>query len=551
MAQITHSEWASEDSYGASAGANTRKGGDIASFKRLPFNFCSLSLQPFENPVCTEDGTLFDLENILNWLKKHKTNPVNGQPLKSKDLIRLHFLKNDDGEYADPVTYKVFTNSTHIVAIQNTGNVFAWDTIERLNIKAKNWRDLVSEQDFTRKDIITIQDPLNVGSRDLSSFKHLQDGTSTLTPEQEAARSAGVNEQNLGSAAKILKAKEAVARRREEREKLVSEQHTESQALANARQAQQQIARPGQQGPKNIPHNAARYTTGAAAASFTSTGLTPSTSTERAILSDEEYMLKPRRVKQKGYARLTTTQGEVIIELYPEFAPKAVWNFTQLAKRGYYRGVAFHRNIKNFMIQGGDPTGTGRGGQSCWGKPFNDETANNLVHDSRGIVSMANKGKDTNTSQFFITYRGVPHLNNKHTIFGKVVDGLETLSRLEQVEVDDKDRPLQECRIEDVVVYVDAFDEFLKQRAHDMGKAAEKEALARKGGTVDDQTTWTGKKISSAGKSELDHESSIGKYLKHKTDKVADTKDDDQDWTAEPASKKAKKGGGFGNFDSW
>ncbi|KAL8945677.1 MAG: hypothetical protein Q9222_007817, partial [Ikaeria aurantiellina] len=85
----------------------------------------------------------------------------------------------------DPVTYKVFTDNTHIVALKNTGNVFTYDTIERLNIKAKNWRDLVSEEDFSRKDIITLQDPQNVESRNLSSFKYLKDGTDTLTPEQQ------------------------------------------------------------------------------------------------------------------------------------------------------------------------------------------------------------------------------------------------------------------------------------------------------------------------------------------------------------------------------
>lgn len=514
-------------------------------FKKLPFNFCSLSLQPFEHPVCTSNGTIFDLTNILPWLKKHGTNPVNGEPLSSKDLIKLHFVKNDDGEFADPVTFKVFTDNSHIVALRGTGNVFAWDTIERLNIKAKNWRDLVNDESFDRKDIITIQDPLNVSSRDLSSFKYLQDGVSALTPEQEAERAAGLNEQNLGSAAKILKAREAVARRRDEREKLADKDVTEQQALVNARKARDAAARSGQQA-KKTPYNAAQYTTGAAAASFTSTGLTPSTSTDRAILTDEEYMLHPKRVKQKGYARLSTSQGDIIIELYPEYAPKAVWNFAQLAKRGYYKGVAFHRNIKNFMIQGGDPTGTGRGGQSCWGKTFGDEFANNLTHDARGVVSMANKGKDTNTSQFFITYRAVPHLNNKHTIFGKVVDGLDALSRLENVAVDDKDRPIEECRIDNVVVYVNPFDEFLQQKEADSLKAARKEELARQGGTIDDQTTWTGRKVN-GGASTMDTSTSIGKYLKHS--KPDESNDALVEWQ-EPSAKRAKKSG-FGNFDNW
>ena len=112
--------------------------------------------------------------------------------MKSADLIKLKFAKNDDGEYVDPVTFKVFTDNTHIVALRNTGNVFAWDTVERLNIKGKNWKDLVTDEDFERKDIITLQDPQNVASRDLSQYKHLKEGTNTLTPEQEAERGAGI-----------------------------------------------------------------------------------------------------------------------------------------------------------------------------------------------------------------------------------------------------------------------------------------------------------------------------------------------------------------------
>ena len=492
----------------------------------------------------------------MPWLKKHGTNPVNGEPLSSKELIKLNFAKNDDGEYVDPVTFKVFTDNTHIVALRNTGNVFAWDTIERLNIKAKNWHDLVSDEEFSRKGIITLQDPQNVESRDLSRFKYLQEGADTLTPEQKEQRSAGVNDANLGSAAKILKAREAIERRRAERAGQSNGQDaTENQA--NARKAHADVANSSRT-TKPLPYNAAQYTTGRTAASFTSTSMDVSTTTERATLTDEEYMLKPRRVKQKGYARLQTNLGDVNIELYPEYAPKAVWNFVTLAKRGYYKDVAFHRNIKNFMIQGGDPTGTGRGGQSCWGKPFADEFEGPLTHDTRGMMSMANKGKDTNTSQFFVTYRAAKHLDRKHTIFGRVTaDGMETLKRLEAVETDEKDRPIQECVLEDVVVYVDPFEEFLKQRSENEAKELRKVEVQRQGGEEDDRTTWTGKRVRANGKVVEDSgDSGVGKYLKAAAarQRVADEDEIVGEWEEpEPPSKKAKKGGGggFGNFDSW
>jgi peptidyl-prolyl cis-trans isomerase-like protein 2 len=178
---ITHSEWSSSDAYGNTRGANSANRASAAglssTFKRLPFNYCAVSLQPFTDPVCTSLGTIFDLTHILTWLSKHpNTNPVDGTPLKRDELTTLNFAKNEDGEYVDPVTYKVFTDNTHIVALRKSGNVFAWDTVERLNIKAKNWQDLVSDDEFTRKDIITLQDPQSIESRDFSSYKHVKDG---------------------------------------------------------------------------------------------------------------------------------------------------------------------------------------------------------------------------------------------------------------------------------------------------------------------------------------------------------------------------------------
>lgn len=219
------------------------------------------------------------------------------------------------------------------------------------------------------------------------------------TPVTEHDSAENVNTNALGSAAKIVKAKEAVAKARAERAQQAgsagSKALSKTGSAVGAKAASQKAQQPG----KVTPYNAARYTTGLAAASLTSTGMTPHTSGELALLSDEEYMLKRGRVKHKGYARISTTSGDLNLELHTEYAPKAVWNFLKLAKKGYYKDVTFHRNIKGFMAQGGDPTGTGRGGESIWGKYFNDEFEGPLKHDSRGTVSMANKGKNTNSSQ--------------------------------------------------------------------------------------------------------------------------------------------------------
>lgn len=170
---------------------------------------------------------------------------------------------------------------------------------------------------------------------------------------------------------------------------------------------------------------------------------------------------------------IKTSMGDIKIKLFPEKAPKAVENFVTHAKNGYYNNVIFHRVINDFMIQGGDPEGTGYGGESIWGKPFEDEFSNELRH-FRGALSMANAGPNTNSSQFFIVQNkniyepyiqimeqydfpediienykqgGVPELDGQHTVFGQVFEGMDIVDKIAEVEVDDKAKPL-----EDVVI---------------------------------------------------------------------------------------------------
>ena len=133
---------------------------------------------------------------------------------------------------------------------------------------------------------------------------------------------------------------------------------------------------------------------------------------------------------------LETTQGKIEIQLQPKIAPKAVENFVTHIKNGYYNGLIFHRIIKNFMIQGGDPTGTGRGGQSIWNKSFKDEFSPKALFNKSGILAMANAGPNTNGSQFFITTKPTPWLNGHHTIFGAITpNSFDVLSKLNNTPV--------------------------------------------------------------------------------------------------------------------
>jgi len=144
---------------------------------------------------------------------------------------------------------------------------------------------------------------------------------------------------------------------------------------------------------------------------------------------------------------LQTTQGMIEIKLRPSVAPKACENFLELVEKSYYNGIIFHRVIKKFMIQGGDPTGTGRGGQSAWGKPFQDEVDPRVTFDRPGLVAMANAGPNTNGSQFFITTARTPWLNMKHTIFGEVIAGYNVVTLIENMPTDSSDKPLTEQKI--------------------------------------------------------------------------------------------------------
>jgi peptidylprolyl isomerase domain and WD repeat-containing protein 1 len=149
-------------------------------------------------------------------------------------------------------------------------------------------------------------------------------------------------------------------------------------------------------------------------------------------------------------ATLFTSAGDIVLELYPQHAPKAVENFTTHGKQGYYDGTIFHRVIPKFMVQGGDPKGDGTGGTSIWGREFADEFAAELRHKEPYVVSMANAGPGTNGSQFFITTDAATHLDGKHTIFGRVKQGMDVVHTIEMAKTDRLDRPIEPVSIHSV-----------------------------------------------------------------------------------------------------
>lgn len=156
--------------------------------------------------------------------------------------------------------------------------------------------------------------------------------------------------------------------------------------------------------------------------------------------------------KKQYKVEMKTTLGTIKLKLYGKESPKAVENFVRLVNNQYYNGIIFHRVIKDFMIQTGDPTGTGTGGQSAFGKEFENEDDPSLSYNKAGILGMANHGKNTNGSQFFITTGPKPHLDHGYTIFGEVTEGLDVVSAIEKVKTNESDKPLEDVKMTQVTL---------------------------------------------------------------------------------------------------
>ncbi|TYJ53572.1 peptidyl-prolyl cis-trans isomerase-like 2 [Cryptococcus floricola] len=580
---VTHAEHSAGSHTASSYGKRAATG--KSEFQRLPFDCCALSLQPFKNPVAVvaqpKEGEapradVFDLLNIVPYIRKYKTNPVSGKSLETSQLIKLNFFRNAEGNLHDPITYKVFSPHIHIVFLKNTGNVFDMSSLQLLAIKPKTWRDLVNDEPFKREDIVTIQDPENLGARDLREYDYVKNELKVNDDDMAGDPLKGINVDAAGGASKVLKMIAEKTRAEQAAEMpppAVTEGKKKEGVVAKKRQVEQ------------LAYNASNYSSGRAAASLTSTALTPQLKSERAMFDEEEYMFDEfqKVVKDKdrqackAYATILTNLGGLNVELHGDRAPKTVYNFVQLAKQGKYDNVVFHRLIPGFMVQGGDPTGTGSGGQSFWGEPFRDEYSEKgaFKHDGRGVMSMANSGPRTNTSQFFFTFRETPHLDGKHTVFGKLVGGEDVLDKIERIPVLSSNRPVKDLVILGVNVLQDPFETYKErlqaklarqdQSAETLAKRAAKQAEREK-----DRTTWLGTDLGEKGESKAvkekrkaeEEEGGVGKYMKAAAArsvgtgagagkvgaKVGGKVPEVMDFGAE---KKKKKTSGFGNFSGW
>jgi peptidyl-prolyl cis-trans isomerase-like protein 2 len=363
---LTNKEWKHE--WGG------RKEAALQQLSRLPFSCCALSLTPFTDPVMSPDGTIFEvfassylcslldinsfihmfvaqLLNIIPYIKEHGVNPVTGQPLSIKQLTKLVFHKNPSGDYHCPVTFKVFNDHSHIVAIRTSGNVYSYEAVDQLNVKAKNMTDLLSGEAFSKADIVTVQDPADWSRRQIDLFEHIRRKRAQIDGgDADVATSTAQSSTAAAAAAPAENQAEAFTGKR-----------LPKPAAEDERDPKRTKAAPIQLAPAR-----AHFTTGAAAASFTSTAQVLVTTNQSRALDEEEIREKrytnirraaltrkgqADQTSMKAFVRLNTNLGALNLRLDCDFAPRTCHNFLALCEKGYYNGVKFHRLISNFMIQ--------------------------------------------------------------------------------------------------------------------------------------------------------------------------------------------------------
>mmetsp|Transcript_21873 Transcript_21873/g.32743 ORF Transcript_21873/g.32743 Transcript_21873/m.32743 type:complete len:632 (-) Transcript_21873:104-1999(-) len=481
----------------------------------LPFDCCALTLTPFTNPVCcivqsdsngngsnnkgndinqlnkkkVNHGIIFENSEIMPYLLKHKSNPLTGKPMSSQNLITLSIDSSTDGDnnkktWQCPIMNKPFLNHTKIVAVKikgtNRANVYSYEAYQTLNVKNKNYIDLIDGTKFhPTKDVIVLND-VDDGAlaklRDINNFVHLD----TLRKNHQQNGGSGQDGAGGGvnlsvSAKRIMDKLQSKQKKQKEEEEKIKKRKQQEENEKNDDTGKDDYKK-----MKILTSDLGiTYTKGRASGSLTSTAL-PSASlsstsdireaTEEEILTSLFDTMKKR--KQKAFVRMYTNFGNMDIELQADIAPRTCMNFIGLVEKKWYDGTSFHRLIRNFMIQGGGSRTSStkkkkrktlngsEGGndkeQSIWGRPFQDEFDQRLKHVGPGVVSMANAGKDTNKCQFFITFKSAPHLDNKHSVFGKVVKGLNVLADLENVPCDKtNNRPLEDVYIEKMILFGD------------------------------------------------------------------------------------------------
>lgn len=549
--------------------------------RRLPFHCCALTLNPFVDPVCTlSSGIVFDSAALTDFVLKHHKDPVTGNPLSTQDICSLHMDQDDEGRWQCPILTKPFSDHTKIIAIVHRTTkeayVYSDEAYRELNVKPKNWFDLTTNQKFNPKqDVLILNDPNNdefQKRRDIQSFWHITNG------RQRQSTTSHHQNSNVRHSVTATRIMEQIQKQQQQ---ATAKRQNESTTTSTTTSDKNKKLKIFSQDVTGV-----QYTSGKASGSFTSTFMDVSNDNTTREASQEEILQSQFRVmksilREKGYVTMYTNLGNMVLELHCDIVPRTCTNFLGLCQKQRYNGTSFHRLISNFMIQGGKSTKEEEEG-SIWGPnvSFVDEFDARLKHTGPGIVSMANAGPNTNKQQFFITFRSCPHLDRKHSVFGKVLDGMDVLETMKQQATDKKDRPIQPIIIHKIEVMVDPAQkaqEMEERRIQELNESrlqeAQKKANHAKGNIIGDNTTkstiTTTKTTSTTGKTTTSTVGGmVGKYLpknrvqqqietrKDPQNKDNDNENDDVSFPVLPAPSSNKKQKvptktTFGDFSGW
>lgn len=524
--------------------------------RKLPFGCCALTFLPIQDdPVCirheTKNGILFDATALIPFVRKYHIDPITGDPLTTLDIISLQMEKNDEGRWHCPILHKVMTDSMKIIAIQTqptTAHVYSWEAYQELNIKPKNYQDLMTGESFHPKnDVILLNDP--------DAATTPRDYSTTLHQSQQARLFNSDTKPTIQHSITATRVMNQLQTQLQQKQQLQTTDNVRATTTTTTTSSSTTTT------PQYSAEAVTGYkaTSGLASSSLTSTSsiLTNTNesrqATQEEILQAQFNLMKHR--KSKGFCTLRTTLGDIGIELHCDITPRMCTNFLGLADNGKYNGTQFHRLIPTFMIQGGkshDDTDE----QSLWGHSFPDEFDDRLTHSAEGIVSMANSGPGTNQRQFFITLAAAPHLDKKHSVFGRVIEGMHVLREMKNVPVDKNDRPIHPIMIETIQVLVNPAKEAedlekvrIETRMKELQHRDSLHSIKALGGITKQQN----KLANTPTPSIVNTKPEVGKYLKivNNTNNNNKVNYDEVEFVPVSRLKPPPKKTKFGDFSGW
>ncbi|GAX15966.1 peptidyl-prolyl cis-trans isomerase-like 2 [Fistulifera solaris] len=508
--------------------------------RRLPFTHCALSLTAFETPVCNREGIVFENTALFPFVMKHRIDPVSGAPMESRDIITLNMDRDEEGRWQCPVLTKPFADHTKIIGILQPGgkeaNVISYEAYHELNVKTKNYEDLISGVKFDKhKDLLVLNDPddedLN-RRRDINHFYHILHSRELQTEQNTEG-----NVRHSVTATRVMeKLKQQKAKEEVKSDPSLNDSLNKESMLY--------IVIDGEKVPiMALDVTGVEFTTGRVSVSLTSSASAIAHDNVQRVATVEEVLQSQfqtmRKLKKKGYVILETNMGNITLELHCDMAPRTCTNFLGLCHQHKYDDTTCHRLIKSFMVQLGKAP-KGEEEESLWGDAFPDEFDERLSHNEEGVLSMANAGPGTNRRQFFITFQSCTHLDRKHSIFGKVIKGMDVVKNMETIPTDKKERPMEEIRILKTVVQTDPAEEAKQLDLERIEKIIRERRKA----------SSSAKSINESTSRAPDKGSAVGKYLTQNTTGKASLNENQGTGDTSrlaPPPKKTK----FGNFSGW